>query len=507
MTSPISAPSSPAAPADNTAPAGAAPKRTGNVTALIIASAHRTLAGAAPQNRLKVFGLQAEELFAYVRKGAVDHAAVVDALQAMAEEHGIVDLYGQDHVQSLMAAAAADTGTNATAGSSGDKHSEGRGRDLVCVCASDVTPKPTEWFWPGRIARGKQTMIGGDPEAGKSTCLASIVAKATTGGLLPGGEHHAPVGNVIILQAEDGIEDTCVPRLIAAGADLKRVFFIGAVKHGDNERSFNLATDLDALEAKINEVGNVVLVIIDPISSYLGKTDSHKNAELRGVLEPVGRLAERTNVAVVSITHFNKALAGQNGKTIYRFIGSIGFIAAARAAFVVIEDPEDSGRSFFLHAKNNLAPPPPGLAFRKTQTIIDGGIVTSLAEWDLEPVVMTANQAMGESKDSNKHSATDEIEEFLREVLAIEPRPVTEIEVEARGAGFLKEGERIRQNKPFRGQSEAGDRDLQAARQHGRRLGLETPEGALTPRRCPSKIQGTFGDRRHLLKPAGDTQG
>jgi putative DNA primase/helicase len=137
-------------------------------------------------------------------------------------------------------------------------------------------------------------------------------------------------------------------------------------------------------------------------------------------------MAERTNVAVVSITHFNKALAGQNGKTIYRFIGSIGFIAAARAAFVVIEDPEDNSRSLFLHAKNNLAPPPPGLAFRKTQAILDGGIVTSLAEWDLEPVAMTANQAMGESKDSKDRSATDEVEDFLREVLAIEPRPVTD---------------------------------------------------------------------------------
>ncbi len=466
MSSPISAAASPAALAANAAPAGAVPKRANNVTALIIASAHRTLAGAASQNRLKVFGLQAEELFAYVRKGAVDHADVVDALQAMAEENGIVDLYGQDHVQSIMAAAAADTGANANAAPSG-KHSETIDRTLVCVCASDVTPKSTEWFWPGRIARGKQTMVGGDPEAGKSTCLASIVAMGTTGGLLPGGEHRAPLGNVVILQAEDGIEDTCVPRLIAAGADLKRVFFVSAVRKGETERSFNLATDLDALEAKIKAVGDVVLVIIDPISSYLGRTDSHKNAELRGLLEPVGRLAERTNVAVVSITHFNKAPAGQSGKTIYRFIGSIGFIAAARAAFVVVEDPEDCSRSLFLHAKNNLAPPPPGLAFRKTQTIIEGGIVTSLAEWEPEPVAMTANQAMGESKDREGRSATDEVEDFLREVLAIEPRPVTEIETEARGAGFLKESERINQNKPIRSAK--------------KRLGIETykPPGNL----------------------------
>ena len=43
---------------------------------------------------------------------------------------------------------------------------------------------------------------------------------------------------------------------------------------------FNLQADLNC-QQKIAEISDVALVIIDPISSYMGKTDSHKNAEVR----------------------------------------------------------------------------------------------------------------------------------------------------------------------------------------------------------------------------------
>ena len=84
-----------------------------------------------------------------------------------------------------------------------------------------------------------------------------------------------------------------------------------AVRREDAQghRTFNLQLDLPALEKKIAELGDVVLVIIDPITSYLGKVDSHKNAELRSVLEPLGKMAARQHVTVVANTHLSKLLA------------------------------------------------------------------------------------------------------------------------------------------------------------------------------------------------------
>jgi hypothetical protein len=93
---------------------------------------------------------------------------------------------------------------------------------------------------------------------------------------------------------------------------------------------------LALLEQEIKRCGDVGLVLIDPVSSYMGKVDSHKNTDVRGVLEPIGEMAERLRVAVLAITHLNKS----DGKAISRFIGSIAFVAAARAAFTVVRGPE-----------------------------------------------------------------------------------------------------------------------------------------------------------------------
>src|SRR5438270_6796646 len=98
-----------------------------------------------------------------------------------------------------------------------------------------------------------------------------------------------------------------VPRLLAVGAKMDRIVTVRAVLEGHgSRRTFNLQTDLAQLEGVIKGRGDVRLVIIDPISSYLGKVDSHKNAEVRSVLEPLGEMAARLHVAVVCNNHFSK---------------------------------------------------------------------------------------------------------------------------------------------------------------------------------------------------------
>jgi RecA-family ATPase len=244
---------------------------------------------------------------------------------------------------------------------------------------------------------------------------------------------------VIILNAEDGADDTVVPRLIAAGADLSRVHIVSSVLQGDGKghRSFNLQADLALLEQKIAEIGDVALVIIDPISSYMGKIDSHKNTEVRGALEPASEMAERLKVAILSITHFSKS-GGNTGKALHRFIGSIAFVGAPRAAFAVIEDVDHEDRILFLHAKNNMAPKAQGLAYRLFQTIVgDGeGIVASYVVWDGNPVTMSANEALRATDGGGDRTAAAEAEEFLRETLSSGPKPATDIKADSNEAGL-----------------------------------------------------------------------
>jgi putative DNA primase/helicase len=310
---------------------------------------------------------------------------------------------------------------------------------LISQCAANILPRRIEFIWSGRIARGKHTAIAGEPGDGKSQLSIYVAATISVGGEWPCGEGRAPIGNVIILNAEDGADDTVVPRLIAVGADLSRVHIVSSVLQGDGKghRSFNLQADLALLEQKIAEVGNVALVIIDPISSYMGKIDSHRNTEVRGALEPASEMAERLKVAILSVTHFSKS-GGNTGKALHRFIGSIAFVGAPRAAFAVIEDADNEGRILFLHAKNNMAAKPQGLAYRLVQTIVGDreGIVASYVAWDNEPVSVSADEALRANEGGGDKTAKADAMEFLRAALADGPVPAAEINRMARDHGL-----------------------------------------------------------------------
>jgi hypothetical protein len=310
-------------------------------------------------------------------------------------------------------------------------------RRLIVRRASEVEPEAIQWLWQGRLARGKHTCFAGEPGTGKSQLLIHMVAAVTTGGYWPCDEGRSPIGSAVILCAEDGEADTIIPRLMAAGADRSRVSTVSAVRLEAGRRNVNLQTDLELLERKIREMGDVALIVIDPISSYLGKVDSHKNAELRTVLEPVGQLAESTRSAIASVTHFSKGSAGPGGKALHRFIGSIAFVGAPRAAFAVMEDPEDGNRRLVLCAKNNLVAMPQGLAFRLAQTIVADNIVASHVVFESQPVSQTADQVLAAGNASPEdRSAKADCMDMLRELLADGPHPAKETETQCAAAGY-----------------------------------------------------------------------
>ena len=169
----------------------------------------------------------------------------------------------------------------------------------------------------------------GDPGLGKSVLSLDLAARVSTGAPWPHAAGRSDIGDVLILSAEDDPADTIVPRLMAVGADLNRIFILKGVKKGDQVQYFSLAEDLLALEAALTS--QTRLIIIDPISAYLGETDSHVNTSVRSVLAPLAELASKTGAAVLAISHLNK---GQ-GAAIYRVQGSIAFTAAARAVWAV----------------------------------------------------------------------------------------------------------------------------------------------------------------------------
>lgn len=296
---------------------------------------------------------------------------------------------------------------------------------------SDINSKAVKWLWKGRIARGKISIIAGNPSLGKSQLTANLASTVTTGNTWPLDHIPCEKGSVIFLSAEDDAEDTIRPRLEAAEADLTRVFIIDAIQNNTSERrQFNLKTDLSRLETMLKNINDdVSLLIIDPITAYLGETNSYNNADVRALLAPLGDFAATHNIAIVGISHLNK---GGNNEALMRVSGSLAFVAAARAAFLVAQDDIDENKRLFLPLKNNLYNNPTGLAFTIQPYHLENGIETSHIVWSDETILKTANDIMAPQED---RSALDEAEEFLCDLLANGSKPVKEIQRDADNAG------------------------------------------------------------------------
>jgi hypothetical protein len=174
--------------------------------------------------------------------------------------------------------------------------------DAKLTCAADIAPREVQWLWRNRVPLGMLTTLSGDPKLGKSFVTLAIAAAVSRGAPLPGDDPPDRPGSVILLSAEDDPARTIVPRLRAAGADLSRIHILESIiqpgLESDDRRAFGaglstppkppvermpslLDYDLAVIEAKAARLADCRLIVVDPVSAYLGGEDDHRNAELR----------------------------------------------------------------------------------------------------------------------------------------------------------------------------------------------------------------------------------
>jgi hypothetical protein len=203
---------------------------------------------------------------------------------------------------------------------------------LEAFDASSVEERKVEWLWRNRVALGKLTLFVGAPGLGKSFTALDFAARVSREANWPDWGSNETVGRTIVFSAEDGIQDTIIARLKAQNANLANVTVCKRIREMNESgemtrRGFNLTRDLPHLERLLDQHPDTKAVIIDPVSAYAGRADTHKNAEMRTeVLDPLSEMAERRELAVVAITHWNKG----SGNPLERVSGSIAFPAAAR---------------------------------------------------------------------------------------------------------------------------------------------------------------------------------
>jgi len=301
-------------------------------------------------------------------------------------------------------------------------------------CATDITPEPIRWLWNGWLAKGKLHILAGMAGTGKTTIAIALASTITTGGRFPDGSK-CPIGSVLIWSGEDSPADTLVPRLMAAGADLSKVYFVGETTADYELRGFDPATDMQPLMIKATSIPDLALLIIDPIVNAVAG-DSHKNGEVRRALQPVVEFGEKLNCAVLGITHFSKG--GQGKDPLERVTGSLAFGALARIVLATAKiNDGDKTKRIVCRAKSNIGVDTGGFEYDLQEKEVDTGIFSSYALWgdavDGSAMELLAEPDNRETGNDNQ-SALDDAKLFLQLLLADGELSQKQIKDDANGA-------------------------------------------------------------------------
>lgn len=299
------------------------------------------------------------------------------------------------------------------------------------VSLEEIQPLETDWLWEHYLPAGAISVLEGDPGLGKTQALLDMAARLSRGDSMP--PHSAPNDTYsrrgsLILNAEDDPARTLRPRLEAAGADISRITLFREMAGFDGEetRPVSLPGDLPYIKSMI-EANDIGLVIIDPWVAYLDSSLSmNSDADVRRCLGQVATTAEETGAAFVLLRHLNKK-SGLNA--MYRGGGSIGITGAARAVFIVGQDPTDADGRILAPVKCNLAPEPPSLRFH-----IESVETTSRVCWGDACEVSAAEILQTDRPGGGGKFA--QAEDIISDALAHGPRGSNEVMQECEEAGI-----------------------------------------------------------------------
>ena len=195
--------------------------------------------------------------------------------------------------------------------------------ELATVRADSIVMRSIEYVDKPELQRAAFHLAAGVKGCGKGTWTAHK-ASALTRGL------YGPPRNVLIVSSEDSAQVDTVPRLTAAGADLERVHLVVG--------PFLLPDDLERLRTRAEAIGNVGMIVIDPIGNHLGGADTDKEGAVRNAISGLNKLADELDCIVLGIRHLGKA---RQGGALAAVLGSVAWVDLPRAVLAFAKDDED----------------------------------------------------------------------------------------------------------------------------------------------------------------------
>jgi putative DNA primase/helicase len=285
---------------------------------------------------------------------------------------------------------------------------ESNGEDFGMENLANVAPKRIDWIVEGVLARRKLTLISGKGGSGKSQVAIAYIASITTGKPLPDGTLPRVTGSVALMAAEDDRDDTIVPRLMAAGADMSKVYRLTPRETVTNEKgekslSPRCIADTDYWARMLDKHPDVVLIVADTLPSYMGRLDDNRNVEVKQALEPfINDVLAARGVACLGIVHVGK---GKKDKAVDLILGSVAYANTARIVWMVVDDPHRPGGFVFAWTKGNNTPRQKARPFliQSVEVEFNGELFpTSKVLWAEQPVDKSADEILASAADSEK---------------------------------------------------------------------------------------------------------
>lgn len=299
---------------------------------------------------------------------------------------------------------------------------------IVVTNLAEIPVEAVVWLWHRYLPVGSVTLFDGNPGEGKSTVVADLVARLTTGGEWPDGTPIDAAGSVLYITKEDDPRTQIRPRIEAAGGDPRQVDVVIA----DLLFPRDLGRFRELLEARRPR-----LVLLDPLMSYLeGKVKVISDNEVRSALmTPLAELARDAGCAILVIRHFNK---GSGQGALLRGAGSLGGLAGAARMVLALAtdtDSDDEKARVFGVVKSNYEARPPSLkAIIESAPVAGFQMTVSRATWH-GPSETSIGDLMERTRE--EHQMVREAEELLARLL-VKPTPSSEVWAAAKAAGHSR---------------------------------------------------------------------
>lgn len=232
--------------------------------------------------------------------------------------------------------------------------------------------RPLDWDWLAGYATRPVVFLDrpfwqadafhlsvGRKGVGKGTMLADLAARFSRGEM--GSKRH-----VVWIGSEDSIAIDVKPRVLAVGGD---PCLIAVVKDW-----LQLPRDVDRLAATVEAVGDVGLLIIDPVSNHIARANSNDEGDVRTAIAHLNALADRFALVAVGVRHLTEKEA--KAGLLAAILGSSAWVQVPRAVIALARDLKDDAVVHMqVVAGNRMPPGTPGRRFRIEAATVetDGG--------------------------------------------------------------------------------------------------------------------------------------